>query len=306
MTEDSRKPAQPRETRVFAFQGFTFDVASGELRGGDDVVRLAPQPATVLVSLLEQAGRVVSREELGARLWPDGYVEVDLGINHCLRQVRRALGDNAGSPVFIETLPRRGYRFIAEVVEQTPPQPGRRKWAGEAEPAEAASRWGRRVLTATAGGFIALLGMMALFPVTPEPPHVVVLPLVRAVEDQAPDPTNSLEAGLTFQTRVTRTLVDQAGDGVRVIGPASNRPDMAFTPADGSDVDRANDLGGDFVVSGSIGFLEGRPRLFAQLVRVSDRAHLWATVTTTSPDSLDAFAAMVSDSVWATLERTVR
>lgn len=308
MTEDSQPPAKARETRVFAFEEFTFDVASGELRKGDEVVRLAPQPATVLVALLEHAGRVVSRDELGERLWPDGYVEVDLGINHCLRQVRRALGDNAGSPLFVETLPRRGYRFIAEVVERSPDgRPARTSSDGK-EPgvSHPASRWSRRVLTATAGGFIALLGMMALFPVRPEPPHVVVLPLARAGEDGSPSPSAAVEAGFTFQTQVTRSLVELAGDAARVIGPASNRPDMVVTPGDGSDVDRANDLGGDFVVSGSIGFVEGRPRLFAQLVRLSDRAHLWAGVTSMSPDSLDAFASMVSDSVWATLERMDR
>jgi len=105
---------------IFRFPGFTFDPVSGELSGDGGVTRLAPQPAHVLRILLEHAGELVSREYLKERIWPDTIVEFDKGLNFCVREVRVALGDEASAPTFIETLPRRGYRFIPRVEVDAP------------------------------------------------------------------------------------------------------------------------------------------------------------------------------------------
>jgi DNA-binding winged helix-turn-helix (wHTH) protein len=100
---------------------FEIDLASGELRKIGRRLPLQEQPFRVLAMLLERPGEVVTREELQARLWPvDTHVGFDEGLNTAIRKLRRVFGDSAGNPRFIETLPRRGYRFIAPVTETAP------------------------------------------------------------------------------------------------------------------------------------------------------------------------------------------
>lgn len=98
------------------FGSFDLDAGSGELRRAGRLIRLPPQPARLLCLLASRTGALVTREEIQAHLWPkDTFVDFDLGINHCLKRIRAALGDNAQAPRFIETLPRRGYRFLQPV-----------------------------------------------------------------------------------------------------------------------------------------------------------------------------------------------
>jgi DNA-binding winged helix-turn-helix (wHTH) protein len=103
-------------SQVARFGVFELDARSCELRRNGIRVRLADQPIQILLLLLEHPGHLVTREQLRERLWPAGtYVDFDLGLNSAVRKLRDALGDSAENPRFIETLPRRGYRFIAEV-----------------------------------------------------------------------------------------------------------------------------------------------------------------------------------------------
>lgn len=101
---------------VVRFGIFEADLASGELRRQGRLVKLQQQPFDLLAVLLEQPGQVVTREALHRRLWPDGVtVDFDQSLNKAVTKLRDALGDTAESPRFIETLPKRGYRFIAPV-----------------------------------------------------------------------------------------------------------------------------------------------------------------------------------------------
>src|SRR5215469_2512495 len=97
------------------FQDFELDLHSGELRRGvSPTVRLPEQSFVILRMLLEHPGKVVSRAEVQQRLWPDGtVVEFEHSIGAAMNRLRQALGDSAESPQFIETLPRRGYRWMA-------------------------------------------------------------------------------------------------------------------------------------------------------------------------------------------------
>ena len=102
--------------RVYRFGEFAFDTSSGELRREGYLVRLRPQPSAVLDYLLRHRGEVVTRDELRRLLWPEGtFVHFDHGLNSCIKQVRGALSDDRGAPRYLETIPRRGYRFIGVV-----------------------------------------------------------------------------------------------------------------------------------------------------------------------------------------------
>jgi DNA-binding winged helix-turn-helix (wHTH) protein len=95
------------------FGTFEVDLRAGELRKAGVKLRLTGQPFQVLAILLETPGKLVSREELQKRLWPDTFVDVDHNLNTAINRIREVLGDSAESPRFVETLPRRGYRFVA-------------------------------------------------------------------------------------------------------------------------------------------------------------------------------------------------
>jgi Tol biopolymer transport system component/DNA-binding winged helix-turn-helix (wHTH) protein len=98
------------------FGVFEADLAGGELRRGGNPVKLQDQPFRLLVLLLEHPGAIVTREEVRAALWPDGnIVDFDYGVNTAIKKVRCALDDSADNPRFVQTLPRKGYRFIAPV-----------------------------------------------------------------------------------------------------------------------------------------------------------------------------------------------
>lgn len=138
-----RHPAMPQnETRIARFGVFELDFRAGDLRKNGTKLRLQGQPLQVLVILLERAGEVVTREELREKLWPsDTFVDFDHSLNTAINKVREALGDSASSPRFIETLARRGYRFIApvqdvrkEAPDASPPKPTTRAPARAPEP----------------------------------------------------------------------------------------------------------------------------------------------------------------------------
>jgi DNA-binding winged helix-turn-helix (wHTH) protein/tetratricopeptide (TPR) repeat protein len=101
---------------VLRFAAFELDPRSGELRKKGDLVRLPPQPFRVLAFLATRSGEVVTRNEIRQQIWSEEtFVDFDQGLNFCIRQIRDALGDDAEAPQYIETLPRRGYRFLIPI-----------------------------------------------------------------------------------------------------------------------------------------------------------------------------------------------
>ena len=108
--------------RLVRFSVFELDLDSGELFKQGRKVKLQGQPFELLVALLERPGEVVTREELQQKVWPsDTVVDFDRGLNRAINKVREALGDSAESPHFIETLARRGYRFIGSIQQESGP-----------------------------------------------------------------------------------------------------------------------------------------------------------------------------------------
>src|SRR5215472_2459028 len=118
-----RAPTVPTEPslerdRTFRFGLFELSEREGELRKNGLRIKLQEQPFCVLVELVANAGRLVSREDLHQKLWPsDTFVDFDVGLNSAIRKLRQALNDDADSPRYIETLGKRGYKFVAPVAD---------------------------------------------------------------------------------------------------------------------------------------------------------------------------------------------
>jgi len=101
---------------LIRFGAFEMDLSASELRRAGARIKLQPQPFKVLAVLANRAGEVVTRDDLEQQVWgSETHVDFDLSLNYCIKQIRSALKDDAETPQFIETLPRRGYRFIASV-----------------------------------------------------------------------------------------------------------------------------------------------------------------------------------------------
>ncbi len=122
--------SDPQPARRYRFGAFEADAATGELRRQGILIRLAAQLFQVLLMFLERPGQLVTREEISRELWPDGtFVDYEHGVNSAVNRIREALGDSAGNSRFVQTLARRGYRFVAPVERIT---------TGENQPAETA------------------------------------------------------------------------------------------------------------------------------------------------------------------------
>jgi DNA-binding winged helix-turn-helix (wHTH) protein len=114
----------PSLDETYRFGQFELDLVAGELRRNARRVRLQPQPFKLLALLARRAGSLVAREDIRSELWPEGtFVDFDQSVNFAIKQIREALGDSAERPLYIETVPRRGYRFIAPVEAPASPAP---------------------------------------------------------------------------------------------------------------------------------------------------------------------------------------
>lgn len=109
----------------FRFGEFELDTSAGELRRNGDRLRIQPQPYRLLTLLVRRAGELVTRDEIRQELWKDGtFVDFEQSVNFCVSQIREVLKDSADRPLFVQTVPKRGYRFIAPVETGEPRKSG--------------------------------------------------------------------------------------------------------------------------------------------------------------------------------------
>jgi DNA-binding winged helix-turn-helix (wHTH) protein len=114
-------PDATQTPAVHRFGAFEINLQSGELRKSGMRLRLSGQPLQVLAILVERSGEVVTREELHSKLWSaDTFVDFDHGLNNAVARIREVLDDSAEAPRYVETIPRRGYRFIAPLTDLLP------------------------------------------------------------------------------------------------------------------------------------------------------------------------------------------
>jgi len=260
----------PSSSRRLRLGDFDIDLRAGELRKRGHRIRLQEKPFQLLAALLERPGELVTRDELRRRLWPaDTFVDFDGSLNAAVNRLRDALGDSAGSPRFIETLPRRGYRLIVPV--ETAEDPTRAE--NPAPPAEMAPRRGRTLAAAalvvlTAGAAIyGLFGGVSHRAAAPERILLGVLPL----EDFADDS----EGGILAQAltdELTTELGRQAPGRLGVIAGTSMR---AYGRQGRTIAEIGSEFGLDYVVEGGVKRSSGGVRITIRLVDVSSQAPVW-------------------------------
>ncbi len=277
---------------------FEIDLTSGQLHKNGRKLPLQEQPFRVLAMLLERPGEVVTRQELQTRLWPaDTYVGFDEGLNTAIRKLRTAFGDSAGNPRFIETLPKRGYRFIAPVTEATvadgpapamevqlPPGIDDHGVAAEPDrpqPAEPAAvpldyrRPWKKILPVTASVVLAFTVVAYIMRKHPSPSSV---PAQRAMLAILPFQNLSNDPGQEyFSDGLTEeTITDLGQVSPENLGVIARTSAMAYKHTDKTVSQIGRELGVDYILEGSVRREGGRARVSAQLIRVSDQTHLWA------------------------------
>jgi TolB-like protein/DNA-binding winged helix-turn-helix (wHTH) protein/Tfp pilus assembly protein PilF len=282
------RPGPARPPSRYRFGVFELDQRSGELRRAGARVRLAGQPLRVLETLLERPGELVTRDELRRELWSDDtFVDFEHNLNSAMKRLRAALGDTADNPRFVETLPRRGYRFIAPVERIAAEPPGPVAEAPDAaSPAESQPpepiglppaavepprRSGRRRWIAFAVLLLAA-GAAVLFQSTRGRPAegydgLAVLPF--ALANAASPDDEYLAFGLS---EALVTQLSKLG-GIRVVSQTSA---MRYRGVDRPLPRIAGELGVDVVVEGSVQREENRVRITVQLIEAASDAHLWA------------------------------
>lgn len=253
---------------MIRFGTFELDVRQGELRRKGRRVRLQQQPLRLLCLLAQRPGELVTRQELHAALWPDTpFVEVETGLNSAVRKLRRALGDTAENPLFVETVPRRGYRFIAPRVLES----------DAADMADSGLRggwwaaWGAQAVTLL--GFVLVALAARYGPDRPAhaqgPPRLAVLPFV-ALGGGAP--------ASRFAEGLTEELISQLGSSGRgrlvVLGRTSSR---AASGRGGPSRELALRLGADYLIEGTLRTSGDRVRVDARLLLGSDGTQVWSS-----------------------------
>ena len=264
---EASAPSKP----VWRFGEFELDARSRELRSKGRRVRIQDNPLVVLLLLLERKGDVVSREELKLRLWPaDTFVEADDGLNTAVRKLREALGDSSEKPAYIETIPRRGYRFIGEVLEHQESAATQRAQSAvtaiavEHKTSQSVLKFVSVVLVATFA-----IGAAAWFRYHARRPAVrsiAVLPF----ENLSGDPSQDY-----FADAMTEELTSDLGkiSALRVISRTSA---MHYKKTQKTAPEIAAELNVDGLVESSVVRSGDRVRITAQLIDARGDRHLWS------------------------------
>jgi TolB-like protein/DNA-binding winged helix-turn-helix (wHTH) protein/Flp pilus assembly protein TadD len=263
-------------SRLLRFDDFELDVRAAELRKAGVKMRLQGQPIQVLAALLNRAGELVTREELRAQVWPvETFVDFDHSLHNAVARIREVLGDSAGTPRYIETLPRRGYRFIGTVErlgieEPLPSAAAEPSLEAPVAPERSNSRtilFAALLLTVVISTVLVLVSNLAHRSVaTPSVRSIAVLPL----DNFSGDPAQEY-----FVDGMTDELItDLAKIGsLRVISRTSV---MRYKGTKKSLPEITRELNVDGIIEGSVTRFGQRVRIQAQLLYGPTDKHLWA------------------------------
>jgi DNA-binding winged helix-turn-helix (wHTH) protein/TolB-like protein len=288
-------PEQPAGApSVVRFGVFELDLRTAELRRAGVRVPLQELPFKLLVMLLERPGEVVSREQLRGRLWPGEFVEFDQGLNTAIRKLRTALDDSADSPRFIETLARRGYRFIAPVTSSGHGADEQRSAAAPSQPKRR-----RFWYAATAAVIAAALAVSFFTRSSPRPAPAARGPISAiAVLPFANDQPRlaHLSDGLTEQ------LIDDLSvvPGLRVMARTTvfQYQGKRIDPRDAGE-----ELGVDAVVIGTVGRAGQSHSVRVEVVDVRDGSQVWGERFEAHWDRLPELEQRISEGLMRSLQR---
>jgi TolB-like protein/DNA-binding winged helix-turn-helix (wHTH) protein/Tfp pilus assembly protein PilF len=276
----------------YRFGLFEVDSRTGELRKQGRQLKLRGRPFDILVLLLARGGDVITREELRQQLWQaDTFVDFDHGLNSAINRLREALGDSAENPRFIETLPKRGYRFIAPIEVPlasassvtAPPRPSTLPQLPPSLPlpevspsaAQPLSSPSRAVLLLAFGALAVALVVAALYLRVGRPPAATSSRMTLAV---LPFQNLSTDAEQEFfSDGFTEEMIAELGAlDPNHLGVIARTTTMLYKGAKKDVGQIKRDLGVDYVLEGSIRRAGERMRITAQLVQTTDMTHLWA------------------------------
>jgi TolB-like protein/DNA-binding winged helix-turn-helix (wHTH) protein len=283
------------------FGVFEFDAGTGELWRERRRVRLQRQPSRLLELLIARPGEVVSRDEIRQALWGDDtHVDFERSLNFCVAKLRSALRDNAASPQFVETVPTRGYRFIASVeAAATPSGPAHADAASPIMPLRQPRQpwW---LWAAALAAVLVFAGAEARWQrPAPAVPTIVIVPFHN---ETGSGDLDRIAKGVSDAT-VVRLATPERLPYLKVIGNASDLS-FSFKPANMKAMGES--LGAQYLLLGQMKRDDRRLRIVAHLIRVSDQTHLWAKTYDT--DTLDlpqqaSIAEEIAKSVTATVPR---
>ena len=254
----------------YRFGPFEFDAESLELRRDGMAVPLEPQPARALGLLLENAGRTVRREELKARVWEAGtHVDFERGLAYCVSAVRTALGDSAESPQYIQTLPRRGFRFVAPLEPVEDAGAGAAVRSGAGAPSRLRSWLIRAALLIAAAAVIVAWQSRRGTQMAASPPIRLA---VAAFDNETGDAAMDTVAR-GFSDGLVARLAGFPSQRLAVIG---SDPLLARARRfrDVAAIHRG--LRADYVILGQVQGAGDRMRVIVHLIRAEDESHLWA------------------------------
>lgn len=263
-------PAAPAAaSERVSFEGFVLDRQSGQLTRDGQPVPLAPQPFKLLDYFVSHSGRLISRDELQERVWGSGtFVDFERGLNFCILQIRTALGDDARTPRFIETVPRRGYRFVAAVV------PDR---AGEKTNSAPPASIGRSPWTAATITISVLVTIVATGVLLSRASQPGAKDATRVTLAILPFENPGADADAYFADGLTEELTHQVGRAnpgrLAVLGRTSM---LAYRKAEKPVSAIARELGADYVMEGSVRREGERLRISARLLDGRDARQIWS------------------------------
>jgi len=239
------------------FGGFTFEADTLVLRQGSEVMPLKRQSAQVLGLLIASAGEVVTRDHIRETIWHDRTIEFDHGINACIRDIRRVLRDRSKDPLYVETLPKVGYRFIGSISEP---------YDGSTKPIAPRLMLGALIaLTLLVAGMFAFMDDQETKFMEDE--RIAIMPFRHADQaDEAPPELLALS-----RRAVTRLSEDQ--QILRVVSVSELFGDQAQSPGMG-DVSRWLEV--DYIVAGSVSEGDDARTLNLRLIRTDGYVHLWS------------------------------
>jgi DNA-binding winged helix-turn-helix (wHTH) protein/TolB-like protein len=259
------------------FGPFRFEMTSGALSRHGMPVRLQPQPARVLAILVSRAGEVVSRDELRQQIWADGtYVDFERGLNFAVAHIRAALGDSAETPLYIETVPKRGYRFIAPVarppiVQEHVTPPAIEATQVTLRESRSEPRTSRALVVSATLVTVAIIAVAAWLWI-PEDPRTTRVAVVPFDNETGQDAFDQVAVAIADQTVARLATPDRLTQLIVIGNSAALRKPRAFR--DIKDIGRQ--VAADYVVLAQMKVDKSGVRLIAHLIRVSDEAHVWA------------------------------